>query len=138
MGYLKIAEKRIEDEQNRLMSYIYKSTATALNRIVFNELLMVHQTELLDKKTGLMSFFEGMVGTRKKEAEADLGRLYNLYLNLTDQGIKPIADRMQNHIANEGNRFVNNARNNQQKGNASEREMTFIKSLLDLHTRFTG
>jgi len=136
--YLKIAEKRIEDEQNRLMSYIYKSTTNELNRIVFNELLMVHQTELLDKKTGLISFFEGMVGTRKKEAEADLGRLYNLYLNLTDQGIKPIAQRMQNYIAMEGQRFVDNARNNQQKGNASEREMTFIKNLLDLHTRFHG
>jgi len=136
--YLKIAEKRIEDEQNRLMSYLYKSTAAELNRIVFKELLMVHQTALLDKKTGLMSFFESMAGTRKKEAEADLGRLYNLYLNLTDQGIQPIAMRMQNHIAKEGQSFVDNARNDKQKGNASEREMTFIKNLLDLHTRFHG
>jgi len=136
--YLKIAEKRIEEEQNRLMSYIYKSTAGELNRIVFRELLMVHQDDLLDKKTGLTSFFEGLVGARKKEAEADLGRLYNLYLNLNDQGIRPIAKRMQEYISREGQRYVDNARNNQQKGNASEREMAFIRNLLDLHTRFHG
>jgi len=43
---------------------------------------------------------------------------------------------MQDYIANEGQRFVDNARNNQQKGNAAEKEMIFIKNLLDLHTRF--
>jgi len=137
--YLKIAEKRIEEEQSRLMNYIYKSTSTELNRIVFQELLMVHLADLLDKKTtGLTSFFEGLVGARKKEAEADLGRLYNLYLNLGDDGIRPIAKRMQEYIAKEGQRYVDNARNNQQKGNTAEREMTFIKNLLDLHTRFHG
>ena len=98
------------------MSYIYKDTSAELHAIVFQELLMVHQDKLLDKKTGLTSFFEGMVGTRKKDAEADLGRLYNLYLNLNDQGIRPIAKRMQEYISREGQRYVDNARNNEQKG----------------------
>jgi len=136
--YLKIAEKRIEQEQTRLMNYIDKSTNAKLNEVVFQELLMEHQETLLDKKTGLASFFEDIGGARKKEAEADLGRLYSLYLNLGDQGITPIADRMQKYITREGHLYVQNSRNNEVKGSSAEKEMDFVKKLLDLHTRFNS
>jgi len=74
----------------------------------------------------------------RERAEADLGRLYTLYLNMNDEGILPIAKQMQDYISAEGKRFVENARGNQQRGNNAEKEMTFIKNLLSLHTRFHG
>jgi len=58
---------------------------------------------------------------------------------MNDQGIRPIAQEMQKYISDEGKRHVDNARKNQGGGGkSSEKEMAFIKNLLNLHTRFHG
>jgi len=135
--YLKIAEIRLRDERQRLMNYLPKSTAPKLLKVVLQELLMEHQTDLLDKKTGLISFFQAMVGTRMNEAKADLSRMYHLYINLHDEGVRPIAERMQVYISSEGQQLVESSRT-EAGGNNAEKEINFIKSLLKLHTKFLG
>lgn len=98
---------------------------------------MEHQSVLLDKNTGLISIFEAMVGTRMQEAEANLFRLYNLYINLQDEGIRPIAERMKAYISREGQQLVESSKTEMGRNNI-EREMEFVKNLLKLHTKFLG
>jgi len=135
--YLKIAEKRLKDEEARLVNYVPRSTAPKLIKVVLQELLMEHQIDLLDKKTGLISFFEAMVGTRMEEAKADLSRLYLLYIDLQEEGIHPIATRMKEYISRVGKQLVERSRNDADSNN-TEKEVKFIKNLLKLHTKFLG
>jgi len=121
-----------------LINYIHSSTTFELNKVLFHELLTEHQAKLLDKKTGLTSFFDAMEGGRKTDAADDLSRLYNLYVNLKDEGIQPIARRMQEYISREGQQHVERAKRDMKTANSTKKEIQFIDNLLKLHVLFCG
>jgi len=137
--YLAEAEKRINDEEGRQRSYLDMSTQDKLRQVIYKELLMQHQNELLNKPTGLRKMFERMHGMTMRQASSDLARLFKLYKLKGDEGIKPIAEIMRRYISDQGQQFVDGAKKaDGAKGSETARQKQLIEHILNLHALFLG
>lgn len=56
--YLEKAEKMLNQEKNRVETYLNRATEEPLNRECYVRLLKDHQTELLNKKTGVRQMLD--------------------------------------------------------------------------------
>jgi len=135
--YLRVAERQIQLEDDRLISYVNTSTKEEFESMLQTVLLMDHQIELLDKATGIGKMFDRTGGLDVSSAREDLSRLYVLYSMRGELGLRPIAERLKDHIAKEGDKFVTNAKQNE-GGKNSEKEQKLVVDLLKLHTQFNA
>jgi len=128
-AYLDKAEKLLQEEDNRVNSYLHSSTKEPLWRECYTQLLKVHQLELLEKKTGLFH----LLSTRSEE---DLSRLNRLY-EKSAEDLQPIADMLHEHIKKAGTDIVDKAR--PPAGGApapADANHALVRSLIDLHANY--
>lgn len=122
--YMVKAEACVEEEEGRLLAYIHPSSREALMTAARDELLKVHQAELLHKDTGIAALLE-------KESRVDLGRMYRLY-EAVDEGLQPVATAMKEHVKRLGNAFIEESKR-QKEG---EKNHALVRNLISLHERF--
>lgn len=129
--YLLKAEACVNDEASRLQSYIDKSSEDSLMKATREELLKVHQKELLDKETGIARMLERTQSADAESARQDLARLYRLYQAIPE-GLQPVAKSMKGHVCNLGDGFIKASK----EKSGPDKEHKLIRNLIDLHTRF--
>lgn len=125
--YLKKAEKVINQEIDRVESYMNRVTLDPLVRECYLRLLKDHQEELLDKQTGV----EKMLSDNATE---DLSRMYNLYQRYPSD-LDLIAKKVHDHIKKAGETVVNNA-SPQKGGSSADANHMLVKELIKLHAQY--
>lgn len=130
--YLIQAESCIVSELDRLVAYIDKSSKEGLMEAVRNELLKVHQKELLAKDSGINKMLERTHGPDSEKAKEDLSRLYELYEEVKPDGLSNISDAMKQYICDLGNKYIKASKENKDENKGH----TLIRQLIDLHDRF--
>jgi cullin 3 len=118
-NYLKKAEKMLQAEKNRVDSYLHRSTMEPLQKECYIQLLKVHQTELINKKTGVDALLTA-------DAREDLTRLFRMYKGYPED-IGPIADLVEKHIEREGSNII-------KKAQVGGHEL--VQQLISLHARY--
>jgi len=118
-NYLKKAEKMLQAEKNRVEQYLHRTSMEPLQKACHQELLKVHQQELLTKKTGV----DHLLST---DAREDLSRMYRLYAKYPED-LQPIADLMGGHIQRAGEEIV-------KKANPQGHDL--VTKLITLHAQY--
>jgi len=131
--YLRKAEGALNAEEQRVTSYLHRSTQPKLKHVVIQALLAQPQSQLLEKETGVVYLLDN-------DKREDLGRMHRMF-TLVDNGLNPIAQAFRQYVTDRGNKIVDE-RVDQAKALASKAEAlgdpSFIQTLLDLHDRFKG
>jgi cullin 1 len=131
--YLEKAEGALNAEEQRVTSYLHRSTQPKLKHVVIQALLAQPQTQLLDKETGVVYLLDN-------DKREDLARMHRLF-SLVDNGLAPISQAFRQYVTDRGSKIVDE-RVEQAKAMASKSEAlgdpTFVQMLLDLHDRFKG
>lgn len=128
--YLVQAEVCINEEEGRLSSYIDKYSKDGLMAATREELLKVHQTEILNKETGINKMLDRTFGADVDAAKEDLARLYRLFAEIPGcNGTN--ADAVKNYISKLGNQYIQKSKEAKQ---SADHEL--ITNLIDLHDRF--
>jgi cullin 1 len=155
-NYLEKAERMLNDERDRVERYLNQASMNPLHDACYRELLKVHQTELLEKKTGLVHMLE-------QKRMDDLSRLYRLFQNYP-QDLEPIGKVFNNFVRDKGSEVVDSAQpqsdekkkkqtkaaatateaKGNAKGNAKGKssdpaaaEQSLVQNLIDLHDHFS-
>lgn len=132
--YLEKAQKMLESEVNRVKSYLNHVTKDPLSRECYLQLLKVHQTELLSKKTGVHAMLSSPDGHQH------LTRLFTLYKDYPAD-LEPIAEMVHEHIKNAGSEVVDKAKGGSEEKSASAdggkgRNHALVQDLIDLHAQY--
>jgi len=99
-SYLQKAEACLQNERNRVDSYLNPCTMDPLTRECYIQLLKEHQHELLNKSTGVNHLLE-------LQRTDDLSRLYRLFSKYPED-LQPIADLFGSYIKKCGANVVDN------------------------------
>jgi len=157
--YLRKAEGCIKAELKRLKKYLDPACSTdPLMKAVQDELLRKPQTKLLNKESGLKRMLVRAYDpapAASDSAREDLARLYRLYNALptvaapkpedeknyeeatrikNSSPLKPIADRVRNHILGVAKDYVTKSQDKTKGPEKPEKDL--IPNLIDLHQRF--
>jgi len=130
--YLEKAEKMLNQEKNRVESYLNAATLEPLAKECYNQLLKEHQPELLNKKTGVHQMLT-------INAVDDLSRMYRLYSRFPAD-LDFIAEMVLEHIKNAGTEVVDKA--NAAGGAAAEgapaadTNHQLVRNLIALHAQY--
>jgi len=131
--YLRKAEAALNAEEQRVTSYLHRSTQPKLKLVVIQALLTQPQSQLLEKETGVIYLLDN-------DKREDLARMHRMF-SLVENGLTPVASAFRQYITDRGNKIVDE-RMEALKQIASKSEAlgdpTFIQALLDLHDRFKG
>jgi len=131
--YLRKAEAALNAEEQRVTSYLHRSTQPKLKHVVIQALLAQPQAQLLEKETGVVYLLDN-------DKRDDLARMHRMFA-LVDNGLAPITQAFRLYVTDRGNKIVDE-RVEQAKQMASKSEAlgdpSFIQTLLDLHDRFKG
>jgi len=131
--YLRKAEAALNAEEQRVTSYLHRSTQPKLKLVVIQALLTQPQSQLLEKETGVIYLLDN-------DKREDLARMHRMF-SLVENGLAPVASAFRQYITDRGNKIVDE-RMEALKQIASKSEAlgdpTFIQALLDLHDRFKG
>lgn len=131
--YLEKAEGALTAEEQRVNSYLHRSTQPKLKHVVIQALLAQPQTRLMEKETGVVYLLDN-------DKRDDLARMHRMFL-LVDNGLVPISQAFRQYVTDRGNKIVDE-RIEQSKQIASKSEAlgdpSFVQALLDLHDKFKG
>ncbi|KAF7809140.1 cullin-3A-like isoform X1 [Senna tora] len=89
--YLKKAEKRLNEEIDRVKNYMDSRTEKKITNIVEKEMIENHMYRLINMENS------GLVNMLCDDKYEDLGRMYNLFRRVTD-GLLKIREVMTSHI----------------------------------------
>lgn len=144
--FLRKADKHIIDERERAEQYLNHQTKERLQRVCEKQLLVEHQTRLLEKENS------GLVALLENNKTEDLKLLYKLYSRVVN-GLPPVGLILKNHIKKEGMELVREQRARLENASAGDKSSKsagkadaagsssakpdFIQSLLALHDRYT-
>jgi len=138
------AERALDDELARRVSYLHAHTEELLLRVCEVEVLLNHEKTILNKENS------GLVALLQQNKTEDLTRMYRLYSGITSSdGLQPIASIFQKHIEREGFAIVaeqrqklealENAAAQKAGGGAAAGDKStsdYVTSLLKLHDRY--
>lgn len=124
-NYLEKAERMLNQEKKRVETYMNRHTLEPLHKQCYERLLRDHQTELLDKKTGVFQMLS-------INAVEDLSRLYRLYAYPSDVDLKVIAERVEKHIKKAGCEVVDKS----SAGGAQGGNHQLVRNLIGLHAQY--
>ncbi|EFN56087.1 hypothetical protein CHLNCDRAFT_22706 [Chlorella variabilis] len=133
--YLVKAEECLRDEEERVNSYFHVSTKPKLLKEAENELLKVHQMQLLEKE------HSGCAALLRDDKKADLGRMYRMF-NRLPKGLEPMAEIFRKHVEEEGMKLVREATEAAESKKEKEREAgdspenAFIRGVIALHDKY--
>ncbi|KAK4261129.1 hypothetical protein QN277_004173 [Acacia crassicarpa] len=97
--YLKKAEKRLNEEIDRVNHYLDSRTEKKITNVVEKEMIEDHMLRLINMENS------GLVNMLCDDKYEDLGRMYNLFRRVTD-GLSKIREVMTSHIRESGKVLV--------------------------------
>ncbi|KAL3631157.1 Cullin-3A [Castilleja foliolosa] len=97
--YLIKAERRLNEEIERVSLYLDTKSETKITNVVENEMIANHMLRLVHMENS------GMVKMLLDDKIEDLGRMYNLFRRVPD-GLSTIRDVMTSHIRETGKQLV--------------------------------
>ncbi|KAL0336350.1 UNVERIFIED_CONTAM: Cullin-3A [Sesamum radiatum] len=120
--YLKKAERRLNEEIERVSHYLDAKTEAKITNVVEKEMIANHMTRLVHmENSGLVK----MLGDDKSE---DLARMYNLFRRVPD-GLSTIRDVMTSHIRDTGKQLVTDPEK-------SKNPVEFVETLLEKRDKY--
>ncbi|XP_063694698.1 cullin-1-like [Bolinopsis microptera] len=119
--YLKKAQKRLKDEQERCDKYLNESTRSELEKRCLQVLVEQH----LDI---FYSEFQNLLDNDKNE---DIGRMYELVYRL-EGGLKHLKQLLEDHILRVGLKAVQSC----QESKESVDPKSYVQALLDVHRKY--
>jgi cullin 1 len=123
--YMRKAEDRLKQEQDRVAHYLHSSTEEKLLKVCDEQLLQGPEQQLLEKEH---SGCEKLLLDNKVE---DLSRMFRLFSRIPT-GLPPIANIVRKHITDVGQALVK-----KQSSNAEGDLMPYVQELLDIHDKYT-
>jgi len=123
--YMRKAEDRLKQEQDRVANYLHSSTEEKLLKVCEEQLLQNPEQQLLEKEH---SGCEKLLLDNKTE---DLSRMFRLFSRIPT-GLPPIANIVRKHITDVGLALVK-----KQSVNAEGDLMPYVQELLDIHDKYT-
>lgn len=121
--YLRQAEKRLLEEQERCKAYLdTETTEPKITRVVETELIKNQMTELLEMENS------GLIRLLRDDKYEDLGRLYMLFKRV-DNGLSAVRTMMGEHIKESGRALV-------QDPEKSKDPVEFVQALLDMRDKY--
>ncbi|OVA13346.1 Cullin [Macleaya cordata] len=97
--YLKKAERRLNEEMERVSHYLDTRTETKITNVVEKEMIANHMQRLVHMENS------GLVNMLVDDKYEDLGRMYSLFRRVPD-GLSTIRDVMTSHIRETGKQLV--------------------------------
>ncbi|GAB4841132.1 hypothetical protein Ancab_021876 [Ancistrocladus abbreviatus] len=129
--YMLKAEDCLKKEKYRVSHYLHPTSEQKLLERAQNELLLVYETQLLEKENSRCSML------LKDDRVEDLSRMYRLY-QAFPKGLEPIGNIFKQHIANEGTALVQQAKYAAiRKAEISgAHEQVFVWKVIELHEKY--
>jgi len=123
--YMRKAEDRLKQEQERVGHYLHASTEEKLLKVCDEQLLQAPEQQLLEKEN---SGCEVLLLDNKVD---DLSRMFRLFSRI-QTGLTPIGNIVRKHITDVGLALVK-----KQSSTAETDLMTYVQELLDIHDKYT-
>ncbi|KAL3511134.1 hypothetical protein ACH5RR_030535 [Cinchona calisaya] len=100
--YLKKAERRLNEEIERVSQYLDANSETKITNVVEKEMIASHMPRLVHMDNS------GLVNMLIDDKYEDLGRMYNLFRRVSN-GLSTIRDVMTSHLRETGKQLVTDA-----------------------------
>jgi cullin 1 len=123
--YMRKAEDRLQEEQQRVANYFHSSTEEKLLKVCDEQLLQIPEQNLLEKEN---SGCEILLRDNKID---DLSRMFRLFSRIPT-GLPPIGNIVRKHITDVGLALVK-----RQSSVAEADLMPYVQDLLDIHDKYT-
>mmetsp|Transcript_19398 Transcript_19398/g.41007 ORF Transcript_19398/g.41007 Transcript_19398/m.41007 type:complete len:752 (+) Transcript_19398:221-2476(+) len=123
--YMRKAEDRLKQEQERVAHYLHSSTEEKLLKVCDEQLLQGPEQALLEKEN---SGCEVLLLDNKTE---DLSRMFRLFSRIPT-GLPPIGNIVRKHISDVGLALVK-----KQSTSPDTDLMPYVQELLDIHDKYT-
>ncbi|KAK9136495.1 hypothetical protein Syun_015825 [Stephania yunnanensis] len=115
--YLKKAERRLNEEMERVSQYLDPSSEAKITNVVEKEMIANHMHRLVHMENS------GLVNMLVDDKYEDLGRMYSLFRRVPD-GLSLIRDVMTSHIRDTGRQLVTDPEK-------ARNPVDFVQRLLD-------
>ncbi|KAL0364026.1 UNVERIFIED_CONTAM: Cullin-3A [Sesamum angustifolium] len=120
--YLKKAERRLNEEIERVSHYLDAKTEVKITNVVEKEMIANHMPRLVHMENS------GLVKMLLDDKFEDLGRIYNLFRRVPD-GLSTIRDVMTSHIRDTGKQLVTDPEK-------SKNPVEFVDTLLEKRDKY--
>ncbi|KAK4402969.1 Cullin-3A [Sesamum angolense] len=120
--YLKKAERRLNEEIERVSHYLDAKTEVKITNVVEKEMIANHMPRLVHMENS------GLVKMLLDDKFEDLGRIYNLFRRVPD-GLSTIRDVMTSHIRDTGKQLVTDPEK-------SKNPAEFVDTLLEKRDKY--
>ncbi|KLU81874.1 Cullin-1 [Magnaporthiopsis poae ATCC 64411] len=121
--YMKKAEIRLEEEEERVRMYLHPDIAVALKRCCNQALIADHSGILRDEFQVLLD----------NDREDDMARMYNLLARISD-GLDPLRAKFEAHVRRAGLAAVAKVSADAEKLEPK----VYVDALLEVHTQYQG
>jgi cullin 1 len=121
--YMKKAESRLEEEEERVKLYLHPDIAIPLKKTCNTALIHDHSNILRDEFQVLLD----------NDREEDMARMYNLLSRIPD-GLDPLRVRFEAHVRQAGLSAVAKVATDAEKLEPK----TYVDALLEVHTQYQG
>lgn len=121
--YMKKAESRLDEEEERVKMYLHADIALPLKRTC-NEVLIAEHSNLLREE------FQVLMDNDREE---DMARMYNLLSRIPD-GLQPLRAKFEAHVRNAGLAAVTKVASDAEKLEPK----VYVDALLEIHTQYQG
>jgi cullin 1 len=122
--YMKKAEARLAEEDERVEMYLHQDIRNALRRACNQALIADHSPLLRDEFQVLLD----------NDREEDMARMYSLLSRIPD-GLEPLRQRFETHVRKAGLAAVQKVQSSE--GDKMEPKV-YVDSLLEVHTQYQG
>ncbi|KXZ56311.1 hypothetical protein GPECTOR_1g274 [Gonium pectorale] len=120
--YLRRAEQRLGEEQERCSAYLDASTEPKITRVVENELLKSQMTALLEMENS------GLIALLRDDKYEDLARLYGL-MRRVDNGLATVRNMLCEHVKEVGRALVTDPER-------TKDPVEYVQALLDMRDKY--
>ncbi|KAI0396297.1 Cullin-domain-containing protein [Xylariaceae sp. FL0594] len=121
VDYMKKAEARLEEEEERVKMYLHNDIAGPLKKTCCDVLISDHSALLRDEFQVLLD----------NDREDDMARMYRL-LSKIPEGLDPLRQRFEAHVRNAGLAAVTKVASDAEKLEPK----VYVEALLEIHTQY--
>ncbi|KAF5249834.1 hypothetical protein FANTH_4885 [Fusarium anthophilum] len=122
--YMKKAEARLSEEEERVRMYLHQDIAIPLKKTCNQALIADHSSLLREEFQVLLD----------NDREDDMARMYNLLSRIPD-GLEPLRARFETHVRKAGLAAVQKVQSSE--GDKLEPKV-YVDALLEIHTQYQG
>ncbi|XP_041016781.1 cullin-1 [Juglans microcarpa x Juglans regia] len=131
--YMLKAEECLKRERDRVSHYLHISSEQKLVEKVQHELLVVYETQLLEKE------YSGCRALLRDDKVEDLSRMYRLYHKIP-KGLDPVSTIFKQHVTAEGMALVQQAEDlassQTANGGVGVQELVLVRKIIELHDKY--